>query len=131
MLERGARALLPADVRNPAEWADKYRTLPASSAEAGVFRCSRTPYLVPVLEAYSDPTVRTIVFMSGSQLGKTDGLLLNIVGFRMSVLAKPVTLIFPSQHRRECGPCALAADAQEHTDAVGQGRQVALTFAHE
>ena len=97
----GARSLLPADVRNAAEWADKFRTLPASSAEPGGYRCARVPYLTPILEAYSDPRYRTIALMCASQMGKTNGLLLNIVGYRMSVLSKPVMLVFPSQHLAE------------------------------
>lgn len=52
------------------EWADKYRILPASSAEAGPWRTSRTPYLREPMRAFTDPNVQRIVMVASSQVGK-------------------------------------------------------------
>ena len=54
------------------EWADKYLMLsPESSAEPGHYRSSRTPYIKEVMDSFTDPRVRNIVFVAASQVGKS------------------------------------------------------------
>lgn len=63
------------------EWAEKYRTLSReSSAEAGRWRNERTPYLVEIMDAFTDYRVKKISLMSSSQAGKSE-LELNIIGY--------------------------------------------------
>lgn len=63
------------------EWADKYRRLsPESSAEAGPWRTSRTPYLKEPMQAFTDPKVKTITMVAASQVGKSE-LEMNIIGY--------------------------------------------------
>lgn len=63
------------------EWADRNRRLsPETSAEAGPWRTSRTPYLKAPMEAFTDPKVRKIVMVAASQVGKSE-LELNIIGY--------------------------------------------------
>ena len=64
-----------------AEWADRHRRLsPETSAEAGPWRTSRTPYLREPMEAFTDPKVKKIVMVAASQVGKSE-LELNIIGY--------------------------------------------------
>ena len=63
-----------------AEWADKYRRLPATAAEAGPWRTSRTPYLREPMEAFTDPKVHRIVMVAASQVGKSE-FELNIIAY--------------------------------------------------
>lgn len=54
------------------EWADKYLILsPESSAEPGHYRTSRTPYIKEVMDSFTDPRVKNIVFVAASQVGKS------------------------------------------------------------
>ena len=63
------------------EWADKYRRLsPESSAEPGPWRTERTPYLREPMKAFTDPKVKDIVMVAGSQVGKSE-LELNAIGY--------------------------------------------------
>ena len=62
------------------EWADRYRILPASSAESGLWRTSRTPYLREILRAFNDPKVESIAVAAASQVGKSE-VELNIIGY--------------------------------------------------
>ncbi len=63
------------------EWADRYRYLsPESSAEAGLWRTARTPYLREPMDAFTDPNVRRIVVVSSSQMGKSE-FILNAIGY--------------------------------------------------
>ena len=63
------------------QWADKKRMLsPESSAEPGPWRTSRTPYLKEIMDAFTDTKVKRIVFVSSSQIGKSE-CLNNIIGY--------------------------------------------------
>ena len=73
----------PADL-TVSEWAEKYRVLSReNSAEAGPWRNARTPYLVEVMDAFTDPRVRKISLVASSQVGKSE-LELNIIGYIIS-----------------------------------------------
>lgn len=63
------------------EWADKYRILSSeASAEAGLWRTSRTPYLKAPMESFTDPKVSRIVMVAASQVGKSE-FILNSIGY--------------------------------------------------
>ena len=62
------------------QWAAKYRVLSReNAAEAGRWRNTRTPYLVEIMDSFTDPRVKKISVASGSQVGKSE-LLNNILG---------------------------------------------------
>lgn len=70
----------PADL-TVSEWAEKNRVLSReNSAEAGPWRNARTPYLVDIMDAFTDPKVRKITVVASSQVGKSE-LELNIIGY--------------------------------------------------
>ncbi|MFW5433715.1 phage terminase large subunit family protein [Paenibacillus apiarius] len=63
------------------EWAATHRVLsPENSAEAGPWNNNRTPYLVEVMDAFTDPRVEKITLVASSQVGKSE-LELNIIGY--------------------------------------------------
>lgn len=70
----------PPEDLSVAQWADKYRKLPPSSAEPGPWRTKRTPYLREPMQAFTDPKVHRIVMVAASQVGKSE-LELNIIGY--------------------------------------------------
>lgn len=78
------------------EWADKYRILPASSAEAGPWRTSRTPYLREPMRAFTDPNVQRIVMVASSQVGKSE-LELNIIGYIIAQDPGSILYIQPAE----------------------------------
>lgn len=78
------------------EWADKYRILPDTSAEAGPWRTSRTPYLREPMRAFTDPNVHRIVMVAAAQVGKSE-LELNIIGYIIAQDPGPILYILPSE----------------------------------
>lgn len=63
------------------QWAAKYRVLSReNAAEAGRWRNSRTPYLVEIMDSFTDPRVKKISVKSASQVGKSE-VLNNILGY--------------------------------------------------
>lgn len=75
------QGFLPPDDMTVSEWAQAKRRLSAeSSAEVGPWRNSRTPYLVEVMDAFTDPKINHLVMVAASQVGKTEAEL-NIMGY--------------------------------------------------
>lgn len=80
-VSKAVKGFAPPEDLSVDEWADKYRRLsPESSAEAGPWRTSRTPYLKEPMRAFTDPKVRKIVMVAASQVGKSE-LEMNIIGY--------------------------------------------------
>ena len=78
------------------EWADKYRILPDTSAEAGPWRTDRTPYLREPMRAFTDPNVQRIVMVAAAQVGKSE-LELNIIGYIIAQDPGPILYIQPGE----------------------------------
>ena len=79
-----------------AEWADRYRRLsPETSAEAGPWRTSRTPYLAEPMKAFTDPKVHKIVMVAASQVGKSE-LELNIIAYIIDQDPGSILFVQPS-----------------------------------
>ena len=75
------RYFLPPEDLTVSQWADKYRILSAeSSAESGLWRTSRTPYLKEIMDCFTDPLVNRIAVVASSQVGKTE-VILNFLGY--------------------------------------------------
>lgn len=66
--------ILPDPVLTVSEWSDTHRFLSQrASAEPGQWRTERTPYLKEIMDALSATSpVEKVVFMAGSQVGKTE-----------------------------------------------------------
>ena len=63
------------------QWAEKYRVLSReSSAEAGPWNNARTPYLVEIMDAFTDSRVSHLTMVASSQVGKSE-IELNIIGY--------------------------------------------------
>ena len=70
----------PADL-TVSEWAEAHRVLSReSSAEAGPWRNERTPYMVEIMDAFTDPQVEEITVVASSQVGKSE-CELNMIGY--------------------------------------------------
>ena len=79
------------------QWADQHRMLSSkSSAEAGLWRTDRTPYLREIMDAMSaNDTTQKVVFMAGAQLGKTEGIN-NVVGYLIAHAPGPALFVQPT-----------------------------------
>ncbi|SHJ74667.1 Phage terminase, large subunit GpA [Tepidibacter formicigenes DSM 15518] len=79
------------------QWADEYRRLSSeSSAEPGKWKTTKAPYQREIMDAISDIKVQKVVVMSAAQLGKTDGFILNPIGYYMHYDPSPIMVLQPT-----------------------------------
>ncbi len=79
------------------QWSDQFRYLsPTSSAEPGLYRTDRTPYLREIQDKLSatDP-VQEVVFIKGAQVGATEAGF-NWLGYIIDVAPAPTLMVQPT-----------------------------------
>lgn len=79
------------------QWADEYRRLSSeSSAEPGRWRTAKAPYQKEIMDAICDVSIQKVVVMSAAQIGKTDGFILNPIGYFMHYDPSPIMVLQPT-----------------------------------
>ena len=89
--------LQPRESLDVDEWADRYRVLGGeTSAEPGLWRTDRTPYLRQIMrDLSSESLVEEVVLQFGTQLGKSESGL-NWLGYCIDHDPGPMMLILPT-----------------------------------
>ena len=101
LIENLTKVLKAPEGLTVSEWADKYRRLsPENSAEAGMWKTHRTPYMKEIMDAFTDPKVRVIAVVASSQVGKTEGLL-NMLGYMIDQDPGPAIYTLPTKNFAE------------------------------
>ena len=92
-----AKHVRPSERLTLSEWADRERILPQKSSEPGPWRTSRTPYLKEIMNCLSvSSPVDDITFMKGSQIGGTEGLGNNWIGYVIAQAPGPMMMVMPT-----------------------------------
>lgn len=79
------------------QWADEKRVLSKkTSAEPGRWKTSKAPYQREIMDAISDVAIQKVVVMSAAQIGKTDGFILNPIGYYMDYDPSPIMVMQPN-----------------------------------
>lgn len=79
------------------QWADRYRILSSeASAEPGRWRTSKAPHQKEIMDSITDINTKKVVVMSAAQVGKTDGLILNPIGYYIHYDPSPIMVIQPT-----------------------------------
>ncbi|MGY0794351.1 terminase gpA endonuclease subunit [Azospirillum argentinense] len=97
LLRRAAATIRPPKKRWTDEWAKENVVLPAKSAEPGPYRPDRVPYMIPIMRAFDDPRWRMVIFVMGSQMTKSTGVL-NVIGKRQDYAPVPIIYFGPSRN---------------------------------
>lgn len=83
------------------EWANKYRVLdPLTSAEPGLWRTDRTPYMREVMDSFKNPTIEKIILNTSTQIAKTE-CILNCLGYTIDQDPGPTLLVLPTESDAE------------------------------
>lgn len=82
------------------KWAEKYRILPDTNAIPGPWRNRVTPYLVEIMDTFSDDDVERIVFVKPTQVGGTSAME-NMLGAIIDQEPGPSMIVYPSDQLAE------------------------------
>ena len=92
-----ASVLKPPPKFTASEWANANVVLSTEdSAEPGKYSTDRAPYQKEMLDAVSDPDVEKVVYMTGSQIGKTQ-LIKNVLGYFIDYFPSPIMFMQPTK----------------------------------
>lgn len=96
---KAIQVLRPEERLTVSRWAEKKRVL-TSGAITGPWRNSVTPYLVEIMDAFSDETVEVIVFVKPTQVGGTTAME-NMIGSLIEQDPAPTMVVYPSDDLAE------------------------------
>ena len=100
------------------QWADQNRRLsPEASSEPGTWVTDRAPYQRGMMDAVNEPGVSEVVYMTSSQIGKTE-ILNNIIGYFAHQDPSPMLLIQPTLDMAETWSKDRLAPMIRDTDAL-------------
>lgn len=87
----------PPDIK-PSAWAEKFRRMSSSeSAMVGRFSFRYNPYLKWLLDRYADPAVRKIVCQKSAQIGWTQAVICNLLGYFVHIKRTTAMVMFPKE----------------------------------
>lgn len=96
LLDKAMAGMMPPDDLTVTEWAEQRRRLSSEgSAEPGPWRNERTPYLVEIMDAFTDPKIQHIVMVAASQVGKSEAMN-NCIGYIIDEDPGSILLIQPT-----------------------------------
>lgn len=93
-------AIYPRERWTPSEWAERApRHIPDNgiNPEPGPWKNDRTPYLAGILDAIVDPAVREVVFLKPTQVGYTEGVLVNLLGYAVDMDPGSALILMPDE----------------------------------
>lgn len=91
------RLFKPPEKLTCSEWADKYRILSRdNSAEPGLWKTRRVPYMKDIMDSFTDYRVRRITIVASSQVSKTE-VLMNMLGFMITQDPGGCVFIMPTK----------------------------------
>lgn len=91
------KCLMPPPDLKLSEWANQYRRLSSeASAEPGRWRTEKAPYQKEIMDSITDITIKKVVVMSAAQVGKTDAMILNPIGYYIHYEPSPIMVLQPT-----------------------------------
>lgn len=84
LIRRTMRHYTPPKQITVSQWAAESRILGSENAEPGPWQNERTPYMVEIMDAFTDPAVREITMVAGAQIGKSEAIL-NMIGYGVDI----------------------------------------------
>ena len=109
---------MPPPEMTVSQWADSYRKLsPEASSEPGRWVTDRAPYQKGMMDAVNEAGISEVVFMTSSQIGKTE-ILNNIMGYFVHQDPAPILFIQPTLDMAETWSKDRLAPMIRDTDAL-------------
>lgn len=95
-MRKVVKKIAPPPRMSVAKWAERYRHISAeNSALPGRYSLAITPYLRGILECINDRRIHKVACQKSAQIGWTDGVINNYVGYTIHMDPAPVGILFP------------------------------------
>ena len=133
-IHKAVQVLRPVERATVSRWAEANRVLPDSNSIPGPWRNSVTPYLVEIMDAFSDEMVEEIIFVKPTQVGGTSAM----ENMLASVIAQdpaPAMCVYPSDDLAErtveskLDPMIKSCKVLAAKYRVNDSKKLALKFA--
>lgn len=122
-IHKAIQTLRPNERVTVSQWAEQKRTLADGAAIPGPWRNSVTPYLVGIMDAFSDETVEEIVFVKPTQVGGTTAME-NMIGCLVDQDPAPTMVVYPSDDLAEAtAETRLVPMFKSHPDTATKYRE--------
>ena len=99
-IHKAVQVLRPVERVTVSKWAEANRVLPDSNSIPGPWRNSVTPYLVEIMDAFSDEIVEEIIFVKPTQVGGTSAME-NMLASAIAQDPAPAMCVYPSDDLAE------------------------------
>ena len=99
-IHKVVQVLRPVERVTVSKWAEANRVLPDSNSIPGPWRNSVTPYLVEIMDAFSDEMVEEIIFVKPTQVGGTSAME-NMLASAIAQDPAPAMCVYPSDDLAE------------------------------
>ena len=99
-IHKAVQVLRPVERVTVSKWAEANRVLPDSNSIPGPWRNSVTPYLVEIMDAFSDEMVEEIIFVKPTQVGGTSAVE-NMLASAIAQDPAPAMCVYPSDDLAE------------------------------
>lgn len=97
---KAVQVIRPRERLPVSEWAEKFRILPDGNSIPGPWRNSVTPYLVEIMDSFSDDQVETTIYVKPTQVGGTSSME-NMLGSLVDQDPGPTMIVYPSDDLAE------------------------------
>ena len=133
-IHKAVQVLRPVERVPVSKWAEANRVLPDSNSIPGPWRNSVTPYLVEIMDAFSDEMVEEIIFVKPTQVGGTSAME-NMLASAIAQDPAPAMCIYPSDDLAErtveskLDPMIKSCKVLAAKYRVNDSKKLALKFA--
>lgn len=80
----------------PSEWAEQHRYISQKSAEmSGLFSWTLVPYMRGIIDSVFEQGVRGLRCQKSAQVGWSESVLCNLLGFFIDIMPAPIMVLFP------------------------------------
>lgn len=90
-------AARPPDEITVSQWAERNRVLSRHTAIKGPYSLEMVPFLAPIMDACNNPDVDEVVCVKSAQIGGTDGLLCNTIGYYCDQEPSSILIVLADQ----------------------------------
>lgn len=133
-IHKAVQVLRPVERATVSRWAEANRVLPDSNSIPGPWRNSVTPYLVEIMDTFSDEMVEEIIFVKPTQVGGTSAME-NMLASAIAQDPAPAMCVYPSDDLAErtveskLDPMIKSCKVLAAKYRVNDSKKLALKFA--